>query len=274
MILREFMVSNPITVSPDDSLHHASQIMAWTDTHHLPVTSGDKRLVGILTERDILAYQVREPDQPPKATPISFAMHKQPQTAAPDSSLTEAAARLSASNIGCLPVTNKGKLVGLVTRRDVLSAEVRGSMEGPTSLLTIADVMNRGPETVGPDDYVLDAAKTMSNKGVRHLPVVDEENKVIGILSDRDIQIVALDPKAFARYDDDVEGEMHLLVSTAMSKPPMYVKANEDCGTVANLFVQFRASAAPVITDDGTLVGIVSYVDLLRGLSTSNGSRS
>lgn len=265
MILRDVMVRNPITVSPDDSLHHASQIMAWTETHHLLVTVGDKRLVGLLSERDILAYRVREPDHSPVSTPVSNAMHKRPQTAGPDDSLTEAAGRLSISNIGCLPVTQKGKLIGLVTRTDVLSAEVRSSMSSQPSLLKIADVMTKDPVTVEPNDRVLDAAQKMSDTGVRHLPVVDETNKVVGILSDRDIQIVALDPKAFSRSEED--GELHLLVGDAMSKPPMHIWPDEDCGTVSALFVQFRASAAPVIAHDGTLVGIVSYVDLLRGLS-------
>jgi CBS domain-containing protein len=104
----------------------------------------------------------------------------------------------------------------------------------------------------------------MSDTGVRHLPVVDTQGRAVGILSDRDIQMVILDPEEFARSTDN--GERHLLVGDVMSKPPLRVWASENCGTVAALFVQFRASAAPVVAEDGTLEGVVSYVDLLRSI--------
>ena len=253
MILKNFMVTNPIAVHPDDSLHHVSQIMAWTDTRHLPVTVGDDRLVGIISERDLLAFRAKQPESDPRSTPLSFAMHESPQTAAPESSLTEAAARLAQSQIGCLPVTEQGKLVGLVTRTDVLSAEVRASMEDVSTHLTAADIMTSDPLTANPDDQLADVARIMSRAGFRHLPVVNEEGKAVGILSDRDVHAV---PR-----------ELKLTVKDAMSRPPLRVWADENCGAVANLFVRFRASALLVTTKDDLLLGIISYIDLLDCLS-------
>ena len=266
MILKELMVSEPTTVRPDDSLHHAAQIMAWTDIHHLPVTMGDGRLVGILTERDVLGYRAREPDSDPRSTPLSYAMHEKPQTAGPECSLTEAAGRLAHSSIGCLPVTEKGRLVGLVTRTDVLAAEVRSSMEASTTILTVAEVMTREPETAKPDDFLMDAAMLMSELGVRHLPIVDDNGKAVGILSDRDIRAAVLDPEEFVRAGGN--GRAHPdRVRDAMSRPPLRVSATENCGDVARLFIQFRASATVVTAEDGALEGIVSYIDLLRSIS-------
>jgi CBS domain-containing protein len=266
MILKELMVNKPTTVRPDDSLHHAAQIMAWTEIHHLPVTIGDNRLVGILTERDLLAYRTQEPDNDPRLTPLSYAMHESPQTAGPECSLTEAAGRLAHSNIGCLPVTEKGRLVGLVTRTDVLAAEVRSSMEASTTTMTVGEVMTREPATVKPDDYLMDAAKLMSEVSVRHLPVVDDNGKAVGILSDRDIRAAVLDPEEFVRAGGN--GRAHPdRVRDAMSRPPLRVSATENCGDIARLFIQFRASATVVTAEDGALEGIVSYIDLLRSIS-------
>ena len=143
-------------------------------------------------------------------------------------------------------------------------------METVSTPVTVADVMTRSPETVGPNDYLLDAAKVMTERGVRHLPVIDDERKAVGILSDRDVQVALRKPKEFARpLGADTHGS---LVSDAMSKPPLRVWAAENCASVAALFVQFRASAALVTSRDGTLEGIVSYVDLLRTLFPSSAS--
>lgn len=266
MILKDFMIRELTTVRPDDSLYLAAQIMAWAEIHHLPVIAGDDRLVGILTDRNVLAYRTQEPDHDPRSTPVSYAMHERPQTAGPECSLTEAAARLAHSNIGCLPVTEKGRLVGLVTRTDVLAAEARSAMEASTTLLTVAEVMTKEPASVKPDDYLLDAAKLMGELGVRHLPVVDDNGKAVGILSDRDIKAAVRDPIEFVRGGGN-GGEQPDQVRDAMSRPPLRVRATENCGDVAKLFVQFQASAMVVTTDDGTLEGIVSYVDLLRSIS-------
>jgi acetoin utilization protein AcuB len=167
MILKNFMMSNPVAVSPDDSMDRAAQIMAWTEAQYLPVTTGDGRLVGVISERSLLEYRLELPHSDPKDTPLSEAMHTSPQTAGPNNSMTEVAARLAQNEIGCLPVTEKGKLVGFVTRSDVLAAEVSSSMGDFGSTLTAADVMTESPWKVGPEHYFLDAARLMQRAKVR-----------------------------------------------------------------------------------------------------------
>lgn len=264
MLLKNFMVSNPISVRPDSSLHYATQVMARTDTHYLPVTSSDNILVGFLSERDILSYRVRRPNHDPKTTPLSEAMQSRPMTATPENSLSEAAKRLAESPMSCLPVTEKGKLVGIVTRSGVLAAAVRSSMTAFSTHLTIADVMARDPMTVAPEDDVLAAAKLMNYTGVQHMPVVDQEEKVIGILSESGLKALVRRHEEYTRTmgsDDRV-----YRVGDAMSQPPLHVKADDNCGAVAGTFVQLGANAAVVTAEDGTIEGIVSYLDLLRSM--------
>ncbi len=74
MKLKDFMTPNPITVRPDDRLYRAMQIMAWTEVRHLPVTVTEGSLVGVLSERDILALRASSPEIDAKSTLISEAM--------------------------------------------------------------------------------------------------------------------------------------------------------------------------------------------------------
>jgi CBS domain-containing protein len=91
---------------------------------HLPVLR-DGKLVGILTERDILEFRAkRDIDEDWWREPAAAAMRSPAQTAGPEDSLTEAAGRMAASKIGSLPIVEHGHLIGLVTVTDVLSAEV------------------------------------------------------------------------------------------------------------------------------------------------------
>jgi len=264
MILKSFMTLDPITVGPDDSLYRAMQIMAWTVVRHLPVTVADRELVGILSERDVLALRASEPDLDWKSTPVSKAMRSRPQTAAPESYLTEAAARFAQSRIGCLPVTEKGKLVGLVTRTDVLAAEVQASMASVRTPLCAGDVMTRAPETVGPDEELDHAVELMTEMGIRHLPVIDGEGRAIGILDERNATGALRGSGRLTNWVAEGANSGALRVHEVMSKRPITIPQHESCASIADLFVQFRASAALVNDSEGALVGIVSYIDLLQ----------
>ncbi len=128
MKVREIMKSNPITVTEVTRLGEAMHTMMKHQIRHLPVVR-EKRLCGLLSERDILHYRAvtsfREDWQ---RAPVTSAMIATVQTAGPDDSLTEVAGRLADSRIGALPVVEHGALLGLITVTDVLQAEVREAM--------------------------------------------------------------------------------------------------------------------------------------------------
>ena len=124
----------PWTVGETDTLGDAQQTMKREQIRHLPVMSGE-RLVGIVSERDILAARARVRDKEWWKVPVAEAMQAPVHTANPDDSVVEAAGRLAMSKIGALPVVELGKLVGIVTVTDVLDADVRAAME-PTAPVT------------------------------------------------------------------------------------------------------------------------------------------
>lgn len=85
-------------------------------------------------------------------------------------------------NVGCLLVTRTGRLVGIFTDRDLLT---RVLAPGLSLAITIAECMTADPVTVQPKDPVRTAIKRMEKGGYRHLPVIDENNRPVGILSAR-----------------------------------------------------------------------------------------
>jgi len=257
------MKSNPVTVREDEPLSMAQSLMAWNAIRHLPVLR-QGRLSGILSERDLLAYRARESDW--KRARVSDAMTPAPQFAYPDDSLTEVAGRMATARIGALPVVEEGSLVGLITTTDVLAGEVQSAMAiHPLSSATARDAMTPAPVTVRATDQLVDAARTMATREIRHMPVIDQDGVPVGVLSERDVRATIGDP---AMALSQRLGYRGLQVQDAMNRPPICVTENEPVSSLARLFGNGRLGALLVLDESDTLTGIVSYVDVLRCLAS------
>jgi CBS domain-containing protein len=110
--------------------------------------------------------------------------------------LTEAAEALTADTIGALIVLHEGGLVGVLSERDVVVHVAAGAN---LSHLLVEDVMATDVVTVQSDATITDAARTMVESEVRHLPVM-QDNLIAGVVSIRDVVAVL----ANAAGDDDV----------------------------------------------------------------------
>jgi CBS domain-containing protein len=97
-----------------------------------------------------------------------------------DSAVADAVARMRRENASCLLVTERGRLVGLFTERDLLT---RVLAKGRSLDAPMRPAMTPAPVTVGPKDSVRTAIRRMQKGGYRHLPVVDEDGRPVGILS-------------------------------------------------------------------------------------------
>lgn len=150
MLVKDYMTSNPITILPETTHRQANDLMREHFIHHLPVVDKQGRLVGILVEKDMLAAQ------PSPATSLSiYEIHgllsklqiKQIMshpvfTTTPDCPLEEAARLMLDKNIGCLPVMESDRVVGIVTDTDVFESLVKllgGGESGARFTLHLAD---------------------------------------------------------------------------------------------------------------------------------------
>jgi CBS domain-containing protein len=124
--VKHVMTPRPATVGPEDSLGDAAGEMVQGGFRHLPVVDADRRLVGMLSERDLRARLGTEVERFPDAAfdllsePVEGAMRPDPITISSDATLRDALEILSDERIGALPVVDEERLVGIVSYVDLL----------------------------------------------------------------------------------------------------------------------------------------------------------
>ncbi|MDQ3634037.1 MAG: CBS domain-containing protein [Acidobacteriota bacterium] len=131
-------------------------------------------------------------------------MSKNVSTANSKASLQDVAKLLRDNDIGILPIVEDGtnKLVGLVTDRDIV---VRAVADGKSVTETnVSDVMTTELFTAKPDDFAFEAVRTMGNKQVRRVPIVDDEGVLQGIVSMADVALEMEDEKEIAETLEEI----------------------------------------------------------------------
>ncbi|MGE5235205.1 MAG: CBS and ACT domain-containing protein [Acidobacteriota bacterium] len=122
MLVRDIMTQTVITVTVETTIEDACKIMHEKNIRHLPVLAGS-RVVGVVTDRDILGSTSAVCMEPlrPKGQ-VADVMAQPPKTAHPLDSVEETARTMRTLKIGCLPVMDGDRLVGIVTGIDLLDA--------------------------------------------------------------------------------------------------------------------------------------------------------
>ena len=112
----------------------------------------------------------------------------------PDGMVSDGVSVMAQKDIGSLVVMNQGRLVGMLTFREVLQAVHRnqGSIQG----VRVDSVMVKNPKTIGPNVEVDELRSVMLEHHIRYMPVVEGE-KLIGVLSFHDVARAVLEEQAF-----------------------------------------------------------------------------
>ncbi|MGM0874932.1 MAG: acetoin utilization AcuB family protein [Bacillota bacterium] len=129
MIVKQIMKKNVITLVPEDTIRLALETMKQNRIRHIPIVKNDNHLVGIITERDVKdaspsIFQLELKEDFLKM-PIKSIMSTNLITGHPLDFVEELAADLIEHKIGCLPILQDGKLVGLLTETDLLHTFVK-----------------------------------------------------------------------------------------------------------------------------------------------------
>ena len=111
---------------------------------------------------------------------LSDIMRPEFLVAAPEDTLGEVAERMTAVNVGAVAVKDFGRLIGILTERDMLKAM---AARVHTSEARVRQWMTEDPITAPLDMDVEEAARIMLDNGFRHLPVVDESGQVVSVVS-------------------------------------------------------------------------------------------
>lgn len=134
------MRRNPVFVDEGDSMKKAMDLLKEHEIRHLPVLKDGERLVGILSERDLkqaspspaTALEIREIYYLLDKVKVKQIMTRRPYTVSSSAPIEEAALIIREKKIGCLPVVDDGKLVGILTETDIIDAFIEGmGVNGP-----------------------------------------------------------------------------------------------------------------------------------------------
>ena len=127
----EIMTREPYTLGPDNTLADARKLMAEHHIRHVPVVSGDGNLVGLVSQRDVLAaedstvlMQPGDPESKEAYVALSTIMTSPVQTVDENAGLRGTAMHLQSNKMGCLPVMRDGRLVGIITDSDFVAIAV------------------------------------------------------------------------------------------------------------------------------------------------------
>ena len=127
----------------------------------------------------------------------------------------------------------------------------------------VKERMTRNPTAVTPEEALKDAVCKMERGHFRHLPVVDNDGKLIGMLSDRDIRLIR-PSLAFVGKEDAGVQLWSLAVQQAAVFDPISVKPETTLKEAAELMLRWHVGGLPVVENEDKLIGIITYTDLLR----------
>jgi CBS domain-containing protein len=246
MKVREFMNREVVTLRPEDPAQEAARLLVENSASALPVVNNDGSLVGMLTEDDLLirlrkrhlaVLQILFPDgletahvyQKAVGTKVKDGMGPAPAPVDPETSVESAADRLEQAGTRALPVVEDGRLVGMVSCRDLVKAVAETAAQtdvGRTNDQLVAEMkarlakdlgfrsrhsemsgcgceggdqrrtrmkvrefMNREVVTLRPEDSIQEGARLLTKNCTSALPVINGDGSIVGMLTEDDLLI-------------------------------------------------------------------------------------
>jgi CBS-domain-containing membrane protein len=156
--------------------------------------------------------------------------------------------------------------------KKIFEIALRHARQEKMSHIPVRDAMTKRVVTVAPDADIHEAAQILSEHKISGMPVVDEGRRVIGVISQADILVLAGMHKEHTFKDilrkilgePMPTGKTGDAVKDVMSFPPITSKADDELGEVAQILDERRIKRLPVVDDEGKLIGIIARADIIR----------
>lgn len=158
--------------------------------------------------------------------------------------------------------------------KKIYEVALRHALERAALQIPVRDVMTKNVITVTTDADLHEAAKLLSENRISGMPVVDNRNAVMGVISEADLLLLAgmKEGHTFRDVLRRILGEPvptrkeGSKVKDAMSFPPITAKADDDVTDVAKILDERRIKRLPVVDDEGRLIGVISRADIVRAI--------
>ncbi len=254
--VRDVMSTDLRTAAPEETLSDALAVMRRHDFHEMPVTRGDE-VLGMISYATVLRRR-----NLPLTTRVDSILVRPPRVE-PSDPLTHMAEHLIASGYRGIPVVENGRLVGLISRSDVVGilADTEEFAE-----LRIQDIMTPDPQTMEERESLGKARDLMRSLDERSVPVVDEEGRLTGVVGVKDMVEVLTKGKPRRATRGERAGQKTALQVEVRSvmRAPAIVIGPEGNGAEAAALMRDRDISSVVVVEDGRPTGIVTQADLLE----------
>jgi acetoin utilization protein AcuB len=130
--------------------------------------------------------------------------------------------------------------------------------------MQVKDYMQTTPITVTPEDLVSTAHQRMRGSKIRHLPVVEGNHTLVGVITDRDIRQAAASDEPHMAEHELIYLLNKMTVRDIMTRRVVTVQAETAVAEAGRLFLEHKFSCLPVVGADNTLAGIITVTDLLQ----------
>jgi acetoin utilization protein AcuB len=142
-------------------------------------------------------------------------------------------------------------------------SDEREALQWPEAGISVADYMTRSPATVHSDALVRGVVDMMQKRKIRHLPVVDREGHLVGIVTDRNLRQVIFDPAIQDRLGDLADALNTLTVRDVMTWGVITVRPEAPIREAARVMRERKVGALPVV-DGERVIGMLTETDVLR----------
>jgi CBS domain-containing protein len=149
---------------------------------------------------------------------------------------------------------------------------------------TVADIMTRDPITARPETSLTEVIRTIAERRISGLPVVDDQNRIIGVISETDLMwretevapppyIMLLDSVIYlenpARYEHDLHKALGQTVGEVMSENPITISPDKLLSEAAKLMHDRSVHRLPIVDSSGHVIGILTRGDIVREMAAS-----
>jgi CBS domain-containing protein len=258
MKVKDFMTEDIITIDKDVELKHVLNLMKKHDITKIPVLE-DKKLIGLVTD-NIISYKlgsIRKKGVPASRLHASSVTDKNLDCVSPDTDVKTVLKKVGKPGPTMLCVTDNEKLVGVLTKADLLPLV--------NSKKNVKEIIKKTLHTVAPDDRVVHARRIMINENIARIPVVDQ-GELVGMITDNEIAFAFAEIKKSIPLGHQKHQLDELLVETVMKTPAIWINANISALEAAKIMIENSVGALPIVENE-KIIGIVSRTDLLKTIS-------
>jgi CBS domain-containing protein len=249
------MTKDVIFVDKDVDLKYVLKLMKKHNITKIPVVE-DKKLIGVITD-NIIAVKlgsIRNKGVPAARLHASSVIDKNIETISPNNKIQEILKKVGEPGPTMLNVLEEGKIVGVVTKADLLPLVKSGE--------NVKNIMNKKIFSVSPDDRIIHARRIMIDENIARLPVINN-GILIGMISDNEIVFALAELKKSFPVGKQKHRLDELLVNDAMKIPAVSAESNISIKDAADLMIKNNVGSL-VITENGKVIGIVTRTDLLK----------